>query len=730
MTMDSTFNPVVDRAEKPGLRKRIGAALIRAGYRLITNEPAAPAEPPRAEGKAGGGDRFASLASMIPGVVYQRIVTPEGDIRYTYISEGAREMFGVEPQAVLDDPEALFKTYSDDYKANFRQRLVQASAEMKTWDVEASIVGADGKIRYTHAIAKPEALPDGSVLWTGLILDATRIKLVEEELKAANRSVEAANKAKSLFLANMSHEIRTPMNGVLGMTDLLLKTRLNGRQSRLLNTLRHSAKTLLGIINDVLDISRIEAGRFELARERFDLLTNLEESIELCSGAAFAKGLETVLVVDGDIPGTVIGDAGRLRQILINLVGNAVKFTESGHAAVRVSTIEGDGSCDRTTRVRLVIEDTGIGISPGVKEALFAPFVQADSSISRKFGGTGLGLAITRHLVTLMGGTISLDSALGVGTTVTVELPFEEAERQRTRASPDVSRLARMRVLVADNRPIVREAIASRLAGLVELVEQASDELEAMSMLNIAAERGVPYTHVIVDRLRPGAENAVFCAALAGDTRFHATRIVRIVPMSAREDLLHPSQTQRGLALTKPVRSVDLYDALCASDCDGDASLEPAMAGPDQPGPSDGRLAPPQAGPLTGLRVLIAEDNPVNQELALEYVSGFGCAVELANNGAEAVEQFAPGKYDVILMDCQMPVLDGLSAVRQIRRIEQTSTGPRVPIIAVTANAYDNDRVAAREAGMDDYLIKPFSEDALFAVIEKWRHGRPADVAA
>ncbi len=708
-----------------GMLRALGRMLIAFGHRLAgetvslppsLNAPLPPREnvpAPRTASSPAAADRFASLASMIPGVVYQRIVTPTGVIRYTYISEGAREMFGVAPADVIADPEALFRTYSEDYKANFRKRLVAASEALETWDVEASIVDADGKLRFTHAIAKPERMADGSTLWTGLILDATRIKQAEDELKAANRSVEAANRAKSMFLANMSHEIRTPMNGVLGMADLLLKTNLNPRQNRLLSTLRHSAKTLLGIINDVLDISRIESGRFELEIEPFDLPTCQEEAVDLCAGAAYQKGLELSLVVEGDLPECVVGDAGRLRQVLINLIGNAVKFTESGFATVRVSSTL-DSAGDAVVCFKVI--DTGIGIAAAAREALFAPFSQADSSISRKFGGTGLGLAITRHLVTLMGGHVDLHSELGRGTTVTVEIPYPVAHVQASTRAEPAPELHGQRILIADNRPIVREALASKLAGTGCEIDHAGDEYETIALLRIAAQTGQPYHFVLIDRVRPGGDNIAFSQSIEMDAAFSATRVIKIVSMTWKDGLSGEGTSAAAFALPKPVRRTDLLQALAAGQ-----ALTPAPA--RDISADDQSCTEPlteNQQPSLGLSILLAEDNPVNQEVALEYLAGFGCTVEVANNGEEAVVAFEPGKFDIILMDCQMPVLDGLSAVRQIRLIEQAASAPRIAIVAVTANAYESDRQDAVAAGMDDYLVKPFSDEALLQVLQKW----------
>jgi len=695
--------PCEPTAPMATLRERLGRQLIALGQRIAGTNAASAAS-------ATGNDRFASLASMIPGVVYQRVVKPDGDIRYTYMSEGAREMFGVSPEDVVEDPEALFRTYSEDYKANFRQRLIAASKTLNTWDVEASLVGPDGQMRYTHAIAKPERLRDGSVLWTGLILDATRIKHAEEKLKAANRSVEAANQAKSMFLANMSHEIRTPMNGVLGMTDLLLKTDLDGRQQRLLSTLKHSAQNLLAIINDVLDISRIEAGRFELECENFDLHRCLEDAIDLCASAAYKKGLEISLIAEGGLPVIVRGDVGRLRQVLINLVGNAVKFTQAGEATLRAyaGPIE-----NGRTIVTIEVIDTGIGIGAEAKEKLFAPFAQADSSISRRFGGTGLGLAITRHLITLMGGSVELESEVGRGTTVTVKLPLEVISQRR--AMVQVEPLSDQRILIVDDRPRVRETIASKLHGTGALLSFAGSEDETVAALRRATVEKRPYSALILDRLQPGTDSLDLSERLQAGLFPGQTTLINVVSMNWRGT----SEQENLITLSKPIRQSDILSVL-RHRLPLHKRKRPVQQDPD-------RDAPPVSAPAVNLRlkVLLAEDNPVNQEVAREYLAGFGCSVTVAQDGAEAVEFLTRGSFDIVLMDCQMPVMDGLSAVRSLRELEQREQRPRMPVIAATANAYDSDRVDALAAGMDDYLIKPFSDTALLEMLEKWQEASP-----
>ena len=697
-------------AQAASMRERLGRQLIAMGHRIAGTDPSNAAP-----GAATGNDRFASLASMIPGVVYQRIVKPDGDIRYTYMSEGAREMFGVAPDDVMEDPEALFKTYSEDYKSNFRQRLIAASKTLTTWDVEASVVAPDGQTRYTHAIAKPERLRDGSVLWTGLVLDATRIKNAEEKLKAANRSVEAANQAKSMFLANMSHEIRTPMNGVLGMADLLLKTDLSGRQQRLLSTLKHSAQTLLAIINDVLDISRIEAGRFDLENENFDLHRCLEDAIDLCASAAYKKGLEISLIAEGALPVLVKGDGGQLRQVLINLVGNAVKFTQAGEATLRATS----GPIENgRTMVTIEVIDTGIGIDAAAKQKLFAPFAQADSSISRRFGGTGLGLAITRHLITLMGGTVDIDSEVGKGTKVIVKLPLEVISHRR--ATVQVEPLSDKRILIVDDRPRVRETIASKLHGTGALLAFAASEDETIKALERAAIDGHPYSAVILDRLRPGTDSLELNDKLLTYLTSSQTTLINVVSMNWRG-----TEAQANLiTLSKPIRQSDILSVLRHR-----MPLHLRHGASEQA--ADAMASEDSAPSINlGLKVLLAEDNPVNQEVAREYLTGYGCSVTIAQDGEEAVEFLTHGSFDIVLMDCQMPVMDGLTAVRRFRELESSMDRPRMPIIAATANAYDSDRVDALGAGMDDYLVKPFSDTALLEMLQKWQEASPRKLAA
>ncbi len=656
-------------------------------------------------------NQFSSLAKTIPGVVYQRIVNLNGDIRYTFLSEGAREMFGVEPQDVIKDPDVLFRTYSEDYRQTFRARLVEASRTLTKWDVEAAVDLPDGRKRTTHAIARPEPLNDGSVLWTGVILDASRAKEAEESLKAANRLVGLANHAKSAFLAKMSHEMRTPLNGVMGMGDLLLKTDLSPRQTRLATTLCESAKSLLGIINDVLDLSRIEAGHFKLDPHEFNLRHCVEDALELCAMSGYRKGLEVSLIV---APGTPIGvksDPVRLRQVLINLVGNAIKFTESGEVTVRIIPVDHP---DGSVAVAFEVCDTGIGVDKDAIQRLFEPFAQADSSISRRFGGTGLGLSITRHLVELLGGTVEMQSEKGQGTTVRFVLPFEVTAPAQTATILNEASLHGVRALVVDDRPTTREMLLANLQGSGATAACGASETEALSMLADAADAGAPFHVVILDRVRPRMSGLHLCRTIRSTPKFSATSIVALMSANWNATAMDQQGLGNTVLLSKPARRTDLLAAVMRTQNSDVANLAQAQGLHNSP-KSLGSQAP-----SLKLRVLLVEDNLTNIEVAREYLSEFDCRVTVAMNGIEAILAYDRSNFDIILMDSQMPELDGLSATRRIRESESLRGLKRVPIIAVTANAYESDRTQALDAGSDDFLSKPFTDTQLCGMLQKW----------